>query len=367
MKQLIILILAIFLLSFKSNEEFVLTGNFSKAQSENWIYLVKFKDHFKNADSTRIINGKFKFEGKIETPEVYVLHYSRERMTGAALLFIEPGNINITIDPDDWQNNSKVSGGKANEEYTEFERIRFEKYVKKIWEIDSVINKSKGEQVKILSDSIRSIINQSKQFEYMYIKNNPDSPLSLFLLANNENNLTIDYMEKTLKGMSSKLHNTLIYKNLLENNNEQIKIRENNININSNLVFKDKSIIKEIAKINPNKILYIDFWAVWCGPCLREFSYSNDVLKKIDTQKVQFVNICLYSKVEDWKSIIKEQKLQGQHYLLDSDQSKSLMSEIGFNTVPHYIVVNKQGEIIDFDAPAPSDSKLMKIINQTSE
>ena len=112
-------------------------------------------------------------------------------------------------------------------------------------------------------------------------------------------------------------------------------------------------IIDSILKINKSKVIYIDFWATWCGPCLSQMPYSNKLKETYKEKDVAFVYIGVESPEKTWKSKIDELKIDGQHYLLSTEQY-DLFSEIfQINGIPHYVLINKKGEIIDGKADSP--------------
>ena len=62
--------------------------------------------------------------------------------------------------------------------------------------------------------------------------------------------------------------------------------------------------------------------------------------------------------------MLAKNKPIGDHYLLTNEQYKSLYNQFGIRTLPRYVLINKNGEIIDSDAPKPSEiNKLTQLIN----
>jgi len=52
-----------------------------------------------------------------------------------------------------------------------------------------------------------------------------------------------------------------------------------------------KDIMEEIRSVNMEKVIYIDVWARWCGPCISEFPYSRALQHKLKNEAVSFVYI----------------------------------------------------------------------------
>ncbi len=104
------------------------------------------------------------------------------------------------------------------------------------------------------------------------------------------------------------------------------------------------------------KYVYIDNWATWCKPCVREIPY----LKKLEEKygdKIHFVSISL-DKPQDhnkWLDMIKEKGMKGIQLFAGEDQSFAAAYHI--NSIPRFIIIDPQGNVYNPDAPRPSEKK----------
>jgi thiol-disulfide isomerase/thioredoxin len=133
----------------------------------------------------------------------------------------------------------------------------------------------------------------------------------------------------------------------------KLKKQLDNPEINSNAILTKlkgtagKSVIDSIWLENQGKVIYIDFWATWCGPCKAEMPNSKKLKKKLEGENIEFVYICLDSKEEQWKLTLSQLQLDGQHYYTDKTQSGSIRNAFGIIGIPHYMLVNKGGHIVE--------------------
>ena len=112
------------------------------------------------------------------------------------------------------------------------------------------------------------------------------------------------------------------------------------------------------------KYVYIDVWATWCGPCKREIPFLKDIEQKYHDKNIEFVSVSI-DKVSDrdkWKSMIANQALGGIQLLADNDWKSSFVTDYQINGIPRFILIDKEGNIVDPNAPRPSSTELGELL-----
>ncbi|MDB5029573.1 redoxin family protein [Mucilaginibacter sp.] len=107
------------------------------------------------------------------------------------------------------------------------------------------------------------------------------------------------------------------------------------------------NILDSIKAQNKGKVIYIDFWATWCGPCKAELPYSEKLMEKYKGKEVAFVFVCIDSPKDTWKLNLADLKLTGSQYFCDRKQSGSLRQGFNIAGIPYYMMINKNGDITE--------------------
>ena len=156
-------------------------------------------------------------------------------------------------------------------------------------------------------------------------------------------------------------------------------VKENLRFQNSRITDKDYHILtcdstitslEDAVKPFKGKVVYIDVWATWCGPCLKEFQYLPTLKEKAHNMDVVYLYISIDRPEErkKWEKTIAYHQLKGYHLLVNEKLGKSLYTELGNErqilSIPCFVIIDKTGKIVIRHAAAPSEPE--KVIEQLS-
>ena len=125
----------------------------------------------------------------------------------------------------------------------------------------------------------------------------------------------------------------------------------------------DKPISFEQLNLK-GKMLFIDIWATYCPDCRKELPALETLQQTYKGKPITFVSISVDRDKEAWKTMVKEKKLSGIH-LYASPETKELFKKLyDLRSIPRYMLVDKEGNIISINAPMPSKgTALESLIN----
>lgn len=144
------------------------------------------------------------------------------------------------------------------------------------------------------------------------------------------------------------------YLKSIENNSRSIDFRRH-FNENDTII---GDLFDDMFSRFKGKVLYIDVWATWCGPCRVELPYSIKLSELYKDENIEFINICIDSPKESWESFLKTMNYKSNQYYLDKVQSKLLRNKLQIRGIPTYCLINSKGELINKNASRPSSEKI---------
>ena len=110
-----------------------------------------------------------------------------------------------------------------------------------------------------------------------------------------------------------------------------------------------------ILKKYKGQVIYLDFWASWCGPCKREMPYSQKLKKELAGQDIAFIYMSTDKNPDKWKEMIDQLQITGDHYRLSQSLKQEVYTRFNLQYIPRYILINKDGKVADENAKRPSD------------
>ena len=109
------------------------------------------------------------------------------------------------------------------------------------------------------------------------------------------------------------------------------------------------------------KYVYIDIWATWCAPCIREIPYLKKIEELYQGENIAFLSISSdqYSDIEKWKKMIATKSMSGVQLLEDNRVATAFSTYFNVDTIPRFILIDPKGIIIDSNTLRPSDPLLI--------
>jgi thiol-disulfide isomerase/thioredoxin len=122
---------------------------------------------------------------------------------------------------------------------------------------------------------------------------------------------------------------------------------------------KSEIALETLLSQYTGKYVYMDLWASWCVPCIKEMPYLQQKIEKYPINKIIFLTVSIDKDAFRWRSEIIQRNIKGWNNFLLIDAAKTSFSkQYKINEIPRYLLFDKQGKVINSQAPAPSVSAL---------
>ncbi|PWG80722.1 TlpA family protein disulfide reductase [Pararcticibacter amylolyticus] len=206
---------------------------------------------------------------------------------------------------------------------------------------------------------------------------NTDITLELELMdlqdvCQNINNNKMPLSDKALARLKARLKHPYLFTEVLQLNNkvkqaiEASKAQTGYTNNETPGTVAD-SVFDKIMNKYKGKVVFIDFWATWCSPCLEGIQEMAPLKAELKDENIVFLYITNNTSPEKTYSVMSP-GIKGEHYRVTSDEYNVLSERFRINGIPHYAIANKKGIVVDSNFHWTDHEKLKeKLLQMTKE
>lgn len=188
----------------------------------------------------------------------------------------------------------------------------------------------------------------------------------LFLIVSEELNTNILSSKWFIMDYISKYSNSNYTEYIKSLFNNQRLLYSNNKTDSLVTTTTKKLSYKEIINKFKGKLIYIDVWASWCIPCRSEMPAAGKVRNIYYKKPIAFLYLSIDENYKQWQKASIDEKLEQSDgtYLISNFPLSEFKRVFKINTIPRYILIGKNGNIINSNAPRPSEKMLLSLIEK---
>lgn len=128
-----------------------------------------------------------------------------------------------------------------------------------------------------------------------------------------------------------------------------------------------EQILRKLIEPYQGKIILLDIWGTWCGPCKDALSRSQAEYKRLKDYDLVYLYLANNSSEESWKNVIKMYDVTGDnvvHYNLPKPQQSAIEHFIGVRAFPTYKLIDREGNVLDVNADPRDLEGLARLLEQ---
>ncbi len=107
------------------------------------------------------------------------------------------------------------------------------------------------------------------------------------------------------------------------------------------------------------KYVYVDMWASWCVPCVKEIPHLKALEKDLRNDDVVFLSVSIDSNERAWKKKVSALGLEGNLLINKDNKLSEALNIVG---IPFFLIYDKEGKLYKYDAPRPSDARTRPLL-----
>ena len=344
----LLVIAAVFsvLVSCSKPTGYVIKGQI-KGKDNGLIQLMKYKDgRWITEDSASIKNGKFELKGKTDLPELRIVAIKPQ--TVVAQFFAENGTLTIDANMDSLHA-SEVKGSKSNDEFSVLKKELQNKETQGLQQKYNAARQSGNEDaMKRAQIDYEAMMGNQKVYTKNFIREPPNSTVSpLIVLMQLANEMSAHDLDTLVAFLDPSIRASIY---IAELKKLADKMRVSDVT-NAGTLAPDFTLnTPEGTPLTLSslrgKIVLLDFWASWCGPCRRENPNIVKVYQKYKDKGFDILGVSLDKEKSLWVKAIADDQLTWHHVSdLKFWQSEAAV-KYGVQAVPCAILIDKEGKII---------------------
>ena len=346
MKKLTYVLAATLLAACNSgNNGYTITGTVEGANDGDMVYLQGVEGRqLVKLDSAVIKNGTFTFTGKQDTAVNRYLTYKNNEDNGMAMdFFLENGKIAIQLTKD----SDAATGTPNNDAYQEI-RTQLNSLMKQMETLYSALSdttltdeqrEAKGKEIEGLQEKMIGVTKDG-------IAKNITNPVGIHLLKQNYYYMDVNELDPLMPQIPA----------MYDQDERIVQIKANVKQMKATAVgqkFTDFEMqtpegekVKLSDYVGKGKVVLVDFWASWCGPCRREMPNLVDLYAKYKNKNFEIVGVSLDQSGEAWKNAIKQLNISWPQMsdlkYWDCEGAKLY----AVSSIPHTVLIDKDGTIL---------------------
>lgn len=348
MRKHILFLFAVVLMVACAPKEYEISGNIDAAYNEGAkVYIKERIDReWVSVDSADILKGSFTFKGEADSGRVVYLAFENQDGDHFRKPFVlENGKISIAVDS---LTRMTVSGTEQNEILSAYNAQKDAFYTKANDEFQKLSAEVAADSSKAesLNKRMEEIQKEDVAFDVNFAVKNVNTIVGTFVFTTTFHSMSIDEKESIVNKMTDKTKTVKRVQEIIAAIETEKKTAVGQMYTDFSLPTPDGGMLALSELVGKTDYVLVDFWASWCGPCIRSFPELKAFYQKHKGSKLAIYGVSLDDTDANWRSAIDTYKLEWSH-VSDLQGWKSAGAALyAVNSIPATVLIDKDGKIV---------------------
>lgn len=315
-----------------------------EAGDAKMVYLYKTNAR-EASDSAKVVNGKFTMNVKMDKNDVAYL-VTDNKLNVAVVTDGEPLNVNFA--------SGMVSGSAINNKFSEINNSigkktgdMYEVY-NKLMALDKQGTQEAKAQMEPLAAQLNKLSDEVEALNMKALDENRDNVLGVFFISQMFMEMDYDTLVKYVN-KDSKMYNHPMLNGVKRYISNLEKKAPGKMFMDASIPDMDGKMHKLSEWCGKGKVVLIDFWASWCGPCRQEMPNVVENYNKYKDMGFEVIGISFDQNKEAWVNGVKKLGMEWPQLSELKSWNNEAGKLYGIQSIPSNVLVGKDGKILALD------------------
>lgn len=329
-----------------SNKGYTVTGTVEGAADGDTVYLETIEGRqFVKLDTAVITNGTFTFKGTQDSAVNRYISCKPEGKEGMAIdFYLENGNIDIRLTSGE---NDSATGTPNNDAYQEV-RTQINGLNSQMMAVYNSMSDTTltDEERQAKGKEMEALQNKMIEATKAGIQKNITNPVGIQMLKQNYYYMDVEDLDPLMPQIPAAYDNDEAIARI-KNNVEKMKATAVGQKFTDfEMQTPEGKTVKLSDYVGKGKVVLVDFWASWCGPCRREMPNLVEAYAKYKGKNFEIVGVSLDQNGEAWKDAIKKLNMTWPQMSDLKYWSSEGAQAYAVSSIPHTVLIDGDGIII---------------------
>lgn len=352
MKTIMIAVLSALLISCSGKSTYLIHGSLADASKNgHQVLLYPFtEDQGQEAlalDSVLIEGDSFELSGRVDSVGWFflVIQDAQGERSLMGDFFMEP-----RVEVAEVEGRLAFTGGEINAIYQDFDRD-FRALSEDLMQTMRVYQQNREDQAafEAYSASYERFEQDMRAFSTQRVVENINNPAGMHILKSTVQYMELEDLDAVLAAASATALEQPFLQMIAEISRKAHRVIPGRPFVELEMNAPDGSPFLLSSIAGKGSYVLIDFWASWCGPCIREIPHLKTTYEAYHSKGFEIVGVSLDTDGDAWKNAIETHALSWPHMSDLAGWESAAVNLYAFSSIPHTVLLDPEGKIVAKD------------------